>query len=147
MSVTNKCSEQFALEVVLGEHDLDTDVLTAVLMKVGFVFDPAVHATYADISADEIAAGNGYTQKAKNLSTVAGSIVSNKALYTADDLTWTASGGAIESCVACCIINNTHASETVICCIEFGATLATASGAVLTVPLSAGFLQVNPIVA
>jgi hypothetical protein len=145
MAVTVSFSEQFLLELYRGEHDVESDTLTAVLMEVGFVFDPETHATYADISANEIATGNGYTQKSKNLSTVAAAIAAGNIDVTADDISWTASSGAIESCVACCIINNTHASETVVCCIEFGATYATPDTTVLTIPLSGGFLRATPV--
>jgi hypothetical protein len=145
MAVTAKYSEQYLLERFRGEHDVESHTLTAILMEVGFVFDPATHSNYAAISANEIATGYGYTQKTKDLSNVEAAIVSGNADVVADDITWTASEGAIESCVACCIINNSHASETVICCIEFGVTYATPTGTQLTIPLSNGFLRSQPV--
>jgi hypothetical protein len=145
MAVTAQPSLQFLLERQRGEHDLESDTLTAILMEVGFVFDPETHSTYSDISANEIATGYGYTQKSHNLSSVAAEIVAGNVDVSATDLTLTASGGAIESCVACCIINNTHATETVVCCIEFGVTYATPEGTQLVLPFSDGFFRDNPV--
>lgn len=62
-------------------------------------------------------------------------------LLNADNLSWTASGDAIETCKACAIINDTHANDTVICCIEFGANYATAADTSLAINLANGLIK------
>jgi len=141
MAVTGEYSELYLEERNRGEHDLESNTLTAILMDTAFTFDPATHLTYADISANEIATGFGYTQKTKDLTTVAVANVAGEIITTADDISWTAAAGAIETSSACCIINNTHATETVICCIDFGVNMAVPDGTILTIPLSGGFLK------
>ena len=147
MAVTCKWSEQFILETFTAEHDVTSDSLKAILLDVSFPgYDAATMADYGDISTYEIATGYGYTQKTLELTTVATSIVSNKPTITADDIEWTASGGAIEASIACAIINDTHASDTIVCCIEFGATYTPATGTKLKIGLTNGLARatVNP---
>jgi hypothetical protein len=144
MAVTNKYSEQFCLELYRKEHDLESDSLKVILMDTDFTFDPEAHATYGDISADEIAAGNGYLAKTKELANVAASIVSNEVQIDCDAVDWTASGGAIATTRAACIINDTHASDTVVCCLEFGVNYATATGQTFQISFANGLLSGVP---
>lgn len=141
MAVTGEYSELYLEERNLGQHNLESNTLTAILMDVTFTWDAATMLTYADISAHEIATAGGYTQKAANLTTVAVANVASEIITTADDLAWTASDANFETTMGCCIINNTHATETVICYIDFGANMAVPSGTILRIPFSGGFLK------
>jgi len=147
MAVTCKFSEQFILETYSGEHDVTSDSLKCILLDTSFTgYDPETMADYSDISANEIATGYGYTQKTLELTTVAASIVSNKPTITCDDVSWTATGGAIEACIAMAIINDTHASDTIVCCLEFGATYTPAQDTTFKIGLTNGLAEatVNP---
>ena len=144
MAITNKNSEQFILELYTAEHDFGTDAFKFILMNSAFVFNPATHATYADISASEIATGAGYTQKTEALTTVAVAIVSNEIVVTCDSPVWTATAGGIPAVSACCVINDTHATETVVCCCEFGATYTTADGQQFQINYSNGLTKGTP---
>ncbi len=147
MAITCKIGNQFNEEHSKGEHDLVSDSLKAILLDTSFgSFDPTTHLTYSDISTNEIATGYGYTQKTKELSTVSLDQAAGVMTLNADNLTWTASGGAIETTKACAIINDTHGNDTVVCCIEFGANYATADGTSLVINLSNGIitLTANP---
>ena len=148
MAITCKVSNQFNEEHSKGEHDLVSDSLIAILLDTSFgPFDPTSDLTYSDISANEIATEFGYTQKTKALATKSLDQVAGVLTLNADNLTWTAAAGAIETCKAMAIINDTHANDTVICCIEFGANYATADGTALTVNLSNGVVKwtANPV--
>lgn len=144
MAVTNKNSEQFVLELFRAEHNLLTDSLVFCLMNDSFVFDPATHSTYSDISTSEIAGTNGYTQKTKAV-TISGIAVTNGiVVVSCDNPTWTAAGGAIENTAACCVVNTTHANETVVCCCEFGAAYATADTKQFQINFVNGLTQGTP---
>jgi len=43
------------------EIDMNSDSFKIALMNTSFAFNPATHANWADVSANEIASGNGYT--------------------------------------------------------------------------------------
>ena len=148
MAITCKIGNQFNEENAKVEHDLVSASLKAILLNTAMpAFAPATHLTYADISANEIATGFGYTQKTKALANVSLDQVAGVMTLNADNLTWTASGGAIETCKACAIINDDHVNDTVICVIEFGANYATADGTSLTINLSNGIVTwtANPV--
>lgn len=144
MAVTNKFSEQVILELVRKEHDLENDTLKAALMTTGFTFDPATDSTWADVSASEISGGNGYTSGGQTLSSVAASISSNVIQIDCDNISWTASTGPIADCVACVVYNSSHASDTIVCCIEYGATYSTAEDTTHLIDTSNGLAKLTP---
>lgn len=144
MSITCKVSNQFNEEHSKGEHDLVNDSLVAILLDTSYgTFDPATDSTYSDISANEIATGNGYTQKTKTLTTVSLDQSADTMTLNADNIAWTASGGSIEATKACAIINDTHTNDTVICCIEFGANYTATVGTTLTLNISSGLITMT----
>lgn len=53
------------------------------------------HDLWADVSANEIANGNGYTTGGATVANDAVSTATNGWKYDSDDVTWTASGGSI----------------------------------------------------
>lgn len=128
-------SEQFALELYRGEHDVENDVLVACLMGLDFVFDPALHATYGDIAADELPTGFGYTQKDKTVGNVSVSVSSGIITMHCDSPVWTPTAEIIGPTSALCIINTTHLNETVVACITFGGNFISLFGGT---PLSVG---------
>jgi len=147
MAITCKIGNQFNEEYSKGEHDLRNDSLIAILMDTTWgPFVPATHLTYTEVGGDannEIATGYGYTQKTLELTTVSLDQVAGVMTLNADNLTWTASGDAIETCRACIIINETHVNDTVICCIEFGANYVTVDGSSLTINLINGLIKLT----
>jgi hypothetical protein len=144
MAITCKVSNQFNEEYSKGEHDLVNDSLVAILLDTSYTtFDPTSDSTYSDIYANEIATGNGYTQKTKTLTTVSLDQAAGVITLNADNISWTASGGSIEATKACAIINDTHSNDTVVCCIEFGANYTATDGTTLTLNLSSGLFEVT----
>jgi len=94
----------------------------AILMNTTFAFDRDAHATLADVTASQIATNYGYTQDDKTLTTVAVTEddVNDRAQFTCDDVTWTASGGDIGPFGAMIIYDETDADDAVVGCIDFG---------------------------
>lgn len=104
--------------------DLDADTFTIILMNSTHVFT-ATNTVLADVSANEIPTGNGYTQQAKNLASVTWTESSGILTFDAADVTWTASGGPIPAsgdCTDAVIYDNTPASPLDPLCysIDFG---------------------------
>ncbi len=126
MAVTVTKSNHFKQLVNQGDNHWDTDTYLVILMVPAFTFDKDAHATYADVSASEIAAGNGYTQKthAINISAVTEDDANDRSRVTLDAVTITASGGAIADFDCAIIINDTSADDTVVCHIDFGTTFS-----------------------
>jgi len=140
MSATVKNSLAFLQEMLKKEHDLSTDTLKIALMDTAFTFDPATHDAWADVSASEIAAGNGYTAGGQALAGVSVDIVAaeNRVEVNANTPAWTASGGAIATTGSAIVYNDTHASKTIVQHINFPATHDTPDGKVFQVQITSG---------
>lgn len=80
----------------------------------------AANTTLAGITYTEVANGNGYTTGGATLSNVAvTTVTTNDAKFDADDVTWTASGGAITASYAI-LYNSTDANSPPVAFIDFG---------------------------
>jgi hypothetical protein len=90
-------SLRFRKVLAYGDANLSTDSVKAILMATGFSFDPDTDHSYADVSASELAAGNGYTQDDKTLTgvTLTESTANDRLQVTWSTVTWTASSGSI----------------------------------------------------
>ena len=88
----------------------------------------ATHTTLAATGGTEATGGTGYTAGGQALANVAvTTVTTNDAKFDADDLTWSASGGAIEA--ACAIIyNDTDANDPPVAFIDFGGTESAGDG-------------------
>jgi len=130
MAVTAVLSNHFKYQQNVGNIDFDADVFKVILMNTAFAFDKDAHATLADVTASQIAAGNGYTQNDKTLAGVAvdEDDVNDRSNVTWDDVSFTASGGAFPAIGAFIVYNDTTADDTVIGCIDFGADYTVADG-------------------
>jgi len=130
-----KVCQNFLYVMAKGDVDLDTDSLIWILMDTGFVFARATHHEYADISASELATGNGYTQKTKAAAGI--SISRNDTLYkvtiTWTNPAWTASGGAIGPSPGAFLLNDTVTDDPLVCYIDFGGEGTEPDGGVFTI--------------
>lgn len=131
---------QYLLESYQAEHNLPADTLHLLLMNDTFAFDPAVHATLADVASYELPTGNGYTQGGVVLTSVTASIdaVGERVLVTCDNFSIAASGGDLPPTASAIIYNNTHANDTVVLCIDFGQVITLVDGGV---PLDFDFVN------
>lgn len=144
MAVVTTYSHEFMKGCLLGEHDVESDVLKIALMDSTFAFDPDTHLNWAACSANEVVAGSsGYLMQ--TLANVAVTIdtTGDKVDIDADSVTWTASGAAIPTTGSAIIYNDTHATDVVVMCIDYGADYDTADGKLFQVNFSSGLGVVN----
>jgi hypothetical protein len=118
-----------------GDVDLDTDALIWILMDTGFVFDRANHHEYADISASELGAGNGYLQKTLDASGI--SITRDDSLFkltvTWSNPQWTASGGNIGPSPGAFLLDDTVADDPLLLYVDFGTEGTEPDGGTFTI--------------
>jgi len=132
MAVVKKVSRRFLKELGLGTIDFTSDVFKVILMDDTFTFDAENDGVYTDVSGDELATGNGYTQKDETLSVDTawdedtGSDI--KALLTWDDVSWTAASGSIGPASGAIVIDETHASDVIVGHIAFDSDVTVADG-------------------
>jgi len=120
MAVTSTPFRSFLLAVGTNDLDLTADTFKIILVN-AYTFD-VTHDTFSDISANEIANGNGYTTGGQSLSNVSWAWNSgiSKWKWDADDLTWTAVGGAIGPANGAIIFDNTTSDKKLVAFIDFG---------------------------
>jgi hypothetical protein len=130
MAVVTTIPNHFKYLMATKNIDMANDAFKMILMDSAFAFDKDTHALLADVTANQIATANGYTQNNKALAGV--SVVENdttdKCTSTWSDVTWTASGGSIGPTGAAIIYDDTVADDPVLCCIDFGADFTTPDG-------------------
>jgi len=122
MSITCTLSNHWRYQLGAKAVDVANDTFKAILMNDAFAFDKDAHATLADVSSSELATGNGYTRQNKTLSGGfwAENDTSDKGIRTFDNISWTASGGAIGPIGSLVIYDDTTSDDTVVGCIDFG---------------------------
>lgn len=115
--------------------DFATDEFDIILMASGFVYDEDADDDYADISANELPTGNGYTAGGLVLAGVAVTRddVNDWTSVTWNNASWTASGGPIGPTAGAAIIDNTHIDVPIVGYIDFGGDQTQADGGVATV--------------
>jgi len=76
---------------------LDGATVKGILMASGFVFNIDTHDGYSNVSANELANGNGYTTGGATLAGYALAVddVNDRADATWSNIVWTAAGGSI----------------------------------------------------
>lgn len=94
MAVTISTYYSFKEYIGDGTIDLDTHSFKVMLLNNSHSFNSA-HTVKADIVANEIANGNGYTTGGVALSSVTWNSSGGTTTWDADDAYWDASGGAI----------------------------------------------------
>lgn len=126
-------SNHFKYQCFKKQIDLSSDTIKVILMDTGFVFDKDNHATYAQVMADELAGGNGYTQNNKTLTSqvLTEDDTDDRAEMTCDDVSWTASGGSIGPTPGAILYDDSSNDNTVIGYLDFGEELTTTNGQTL----------------
>lgn len=127
--------------LAVGAINFSTNSFKAILMDSGYTFDVDADHAYADVSADELATGNGYTQNTKTLSgiTVTEDDTNNICSVTWSDVTWTASGGAIGPTPGMIIFDDTVTlsgdvpADPIIGYVDFGSEITQADGGTLSI--------------
>lgn len=136
MAVTVQFYEHLLEILGDGSIDMDNDAFKVALFDTNHAFD-GTDTQLSDISANEIADGNGYTAGGQSLTTVTWSQTAGTVKFDADDPQWTATGGAIETAYHAVIYDDTHANDLLICCISFGVGKTAEEGADLNIVFDA----------
>lgn len=118
--------------------DLANDTLKIILMADGFTFDKDVHHGYANVSANELANGYGYTTGGATLANkvVAEDDTNDRANMTCSSVAWTANGGNIGPTPGAIIFDDTPTTpqaDPVAGYIDFGGAQTQANGGVFTI--------------
>ena len=128
-------ANNFRVLIAQGAVDFDANTFKAIAMKEGFVFNPATHDLYADVSASEQATGYGYTAGGVTMSGV--SITQNdtdaRADITWNNITWTASGGDVGPLAGVIIYDDSLTNDPIVGYINFGGSYTVADGGTATV--------------
>jgi len=121
--------------------DYSSDSFKAILMDSGFSFNKDTHHAFADVSANELATGNGYTQDTKVLTGV--TVTENDTDDTCDiewaTVTWLASGGEIGPTPGMIIYDDTVTldgdvpADPIVGYVDFGTEITQADGGSLTI--------------
>ena len=122
----------FKSAVGSGEINLDTAVLRVALMAVGFSQNLGTQANWADVSAQEIAGGNGYTANGEILVVSAPAVVSNNAVWAVADVVWSVTGGNLPGASGIVIYVDSHASDLLAYAHAFSATRTGIAGNTFT---------------
>lgn len=118
--------------------DFSGDTFKIILMQSGYTFDKDAHHGYADVSASELATGNGYTAGGATLAGVAVTEddTDDRTEVTWSNATWVASNGAIGPSPGAIIYDDTVAAPTekpIVGYIDFGGDQTQADGGTATI--------------
>lgn len=136
--MASQVSNKARFELANARIDFSSDTFKIILMESGFTFDPDNHDGYADVSANELSTGNGYTAGGATLAgvTVTENDTTNLCEITWNNVTWTASGGSIGPTPGAIIYDDTASSpqaDTIIGYIDFGGEQTEPDGGIATV--------------
>ncbi len=105
-----------------ADIDLGADSFKLALMTPSFVLD-VTDTTWAAISADEIAAGNGYTAAGQVLDSVTFTEASGIVKFDAADEQFLAAGGTMATFQFGIIYDDTHVGDTPLFSIDLDASI------------------------
>lgn len=116
---------------------LTSATVKCALMASGFLFDRDAHANWSDVSASELAAGNGYIAGGATLAglVITEDDVNDRAQAAWNDIVWNASGGDIGPSpgMVLYVDTGTPATSTVLGHLDFGADQTATDGSPFTV--------------
>ena len=136
-TASNKLKFLLASKII----DFANDSFKIILMQSGFTFNKDTHHGYADVSASELGTAYGYTINTKTLAGVAVTEddTDDRCEITWNNVTWTASGGAIGPTPGAIIFDDTvtaggvTVADPIIGYIDFGGDQTQASGGTATI--------------
>jgi hypothetical protein len=114
---------------------LNADTLKVALLGVGASYNSA-HDEWADISAQEIANGSGYTTGGLTLTNVTWTNNAGTVTLDADDASWTITGSAV-SAYSAAIVDTTASGSPLIAFLDLGGINTASPGALFKLPWNA----------
>ena len=135
--MTTEASNKIKFLLATGVIDFSSDTFNVALMADGFIYDKDTHEVYGDVSASELANGNGYTTGGNVLAGVAVTEddVDDRTEVTWNNSAWTANGGSIGPSPGAIIYDDTVAVplKPIVGYIDFGGNQTQADGGIATV--------------
>lgn len=120
-SLYNHTAQRFASGANAAADTYKVKLLTAATFN-------ATHTTLAGTGGTEVASGNGYTTGGATLANVAiTTVTTNDAKFDADDVVWSASGGAITASYGI-LYNDTDTDDPPVAFIDFGGSESAGDG-------------------
>ena len=124
MAITTGVNNQFKSEVMLAEHNLQSNTLKVILVSSSQNVSAGGPNTYASVTS-QLANGNGYTTGGKTLATVSVSTVDSSGVVDFADVSWAAATFSANGCI---IYNDSHSSKSVIAVYDFGGVKSATNG-------------------
>lgn len=133
--MTTEASNKIKYLLATKAIDFANDSFKIILMATGFTFNKDSHHQYSNVSASELASGNGYTQNTKVLTGV--SVIENdsddRAEITWTNPEWVATGGNIGPTPGAIIFDDTDSSDSIVGYIDFDEEKTQVSGGTFTI--------------
>ena len=123
MTVSNSLYNAIRKGLGDGTVDWDTDTIKVALVTSSYTFD-AAHDEWADVSANEVAAGAGYTTGGIALSGKTVTLATTVAKYIADAPVWSSLTKTFRFGVVYKVGSANGLTDPLICCILFDTTPA-----------------------
>jgi hypothetical protein len=120
MAITQAMCSSFKQQILLGEHDLDTDVIKIALYTSAATLSAA---TTAYSTSDEVV-GSGYTAGGNTLAGATVSLTGTTAFVDFTDTTWTTATITARGA----LIYNSSKSDKAIAVLDFGADKTSTAG-------------------
>ena len=144
--MTTEAANKIKYELATANIDFANDVFKIILMADGFTFDKDTHHGYADVSAQELPNGNGYTTGGNTLGGVAVTEddADDRTEITWNNTQWTAAGGPIGPSPGAIIYDDTVAAPTadpIVGYIDFLGNRTQADGGVATIANPAVYIS------
>jgi len=136
--MATELSNEFRFLILKKVIDFSADTFKIRVMASGFVFNKDSHTVWADVSASELANGNGYVTGGNTLSGVSvtkdDTLDRGRAVW--GNTSWTAAGGSLGPSPGAIIIDDTVAApviDPIIGYIDFGGEKTQADGGIFTI--------------
>lgn len=132
MAVTFVFYDHFLEIIGDGTLDMDNDTFKLALLDNTHVFD-ATDTQFSNVSADEIAAGNGYTAGGNALTAVTWAQTTGTVKFDANDVVFTASGGPLATSRFALLYDDTTASDLLLGLVDMDGDKTPGDGDSLTI--------------
>ena len=130
MAVTTTNSNHYKYQLGTAKINFQSDVFKMILMSPSFTFDKDAHAILADVTASQIATGNGYTQNSITLANVnlTEDDTNDRFIATWSNVTIVASGGTIADFGSVIVYDDTTTDKTIIFHTDLDTTVSLSTG-------------------
>lgn len=135
--MATELSNEFRYQVGLGKVDFSTHVFKIRAMTSGFAFNKDSHSIWGDVSASELANGNGYVTGGNTLSGMVASKdnTMDRGRFVWGNTSWTATGGSIGPSPGAIILDDSTTSplDLIVGYIDFGGEKTQPDGGIFTI--------------